>query len=67
MSKSSVPVERRDFLRASALAAIATTLDVSLGESRSSVPATAPLNSRSFEPSTFELEETTIGANNFRK
>ena len=62
MSKSSGVVERRDFLRAGALAAIATTLDVSLGESRPNVPAASHINSRAFEQNTFELEETTIAA-----
>jgi amidase len=62
MSKSSGSVERRDFLRAGALAAIATTLDISLGESRPTVPSSFLLTSRPSEQNTFELEETTIGA-----
>jgi len=56
------PIERRDFLRASALAALATTVDVSLGESRPSRPLPAPPDSRSWQQSAFELEETTIAA-----
>ena len=60
MSKPS-PIERRDFLRAGALAAIASTLDVSLGESRpvAPLPNAAP---RALEQNAFELEETTIAA-----
>ena len=59
-SPSRARIERRDFLRAGALAALATTVDVSLGESRtsaSSLPSEAP---RPFQQSAFELEETTI-------
>ena len=56
------PIERRDFLRASALAALATTVDVSLGESRLSRPLPAPPDSRPWQQSAFELEETTIAA-----
>ena len=55
------PIERRDFLRASALAALATTVDASLGESRpSKLPATP--EPRPWQQSAFELEETTIAA-----
>ena len=63
MSKqpSHAPIERRDFLRAGALAALATTVDVSLADSRpSSVPSTP--EPRPWQPSAFELEETTITA-----
>ena len=55
------PIERRDFLRAGALAALATTVDVSLAESRPSrLPATP--DPRAWQQSAFELEETTIAA-----
>ena len=53
-------IERRDFLRAGALAALATTVDLSLGESRpsaSSLPFELP---RPFQQNAFELEEATI-------
>ncbi|HEX5074427.1 MAG TPA: amidase [Gemmatimonadaceae bacterium] len=55
------PIERRDFLRAGALAALATTVDVSLAESRPSrVPATS--KPHLWQQSAFDLEETTIAA-----
>ena len=55
------PIERRDFLRAGALAALATTVDVSLGEARPiRLPATP--EPRPWQQSAFELEETTIAA-----
>jgi amidase len=55
------PIDRRDFLRAGALAALATTVDVSLGESRpSNLPST--LEPRPWQQNAFELEETTIAA-----
>ena len=59
MSKPSASVERRDFLRAGALATIATALDVSVGESRTAVPE--PLRT-SPQQAAFELDETTITA-----
>ena len=52
------PLQRRDFLRASALAAAATALDVSRAESSSMTPAA----DRPFAQNAFELEETTIAA-----
>jgi len=55
-------MERRDFLRASALAALATTVDVSLGESRPSRPVAATPEARAWQQNAFELEETTIAA-----
>jgi len=55
-------MERRDFLRASALAALATTVDVSLGESRPSRPVAATPEPRAWQQNAFELEETTIAA-----
>ena len=56
------PIERRDFLRASALAALATTVDVSFGESRPRTPLPAAPEPRPWQQSAFELEETTIAA-----
>ena len=56
------PIERRDFLRASALAALATTVDVSFGESRTRTPLPAAPEPRPWQQSAFELEETTIAA-----
>ena len=59
-SPSRARIERRDFLRAGALAALATTVDLSLGESRpsaSSLPSELP---RPFQQNAFELEEATI-------
>ena len=55
------PIERRDFLRAGALAALATTVDVSLAESRPSRLPSTP-EPRPWHQSAFELEETTIAA-----
>ena len=55
------PIERRDFLRASALAALATTVDVSLGEARP-IRSPATPEPRPSQQSVFELEETTIAA-----
>ena len=55
------PIERRDFLRAGALAALAATVDVSPAESRPSrVPATS--KPHLWQQSAFDLEETTIAA-----
>jgi amidase len=53
-------IERRDFLRAGALAALATTVDVSLGESRSSASSLPSESPRPFQQNAFELEEGTI-------
>jgi len=51
--------ERRDFLRVGALAALATTVDVSLAASRpSELPAS--LAPRPWQQNAFDLEETTI-------
>jgi amidase len=55
------PIERRDFLRTGALAALATTVDVSLAESRPSSRQATP-EPRPWQQSAFELEETTIAA-----
>jgi len=55
------PIERRDFLRASALAALATTVDISVAESRPASPQATP-EPRPWQQSAFELEETTIAA-----
>src|SRR3954467_4097374 len=55
------PIERRDFLRASALAALATTVDISVAESRPAHPQ-APPEPRPWQQNAFELEETTIAA-----
>jgi len=54
-------MERRDFLRAGALAARATTVDVSLAEGRPNRPPPTP-ESRPWQQSAFDLEETTIAA-----
>ena len=63
MSKrSSTPLERRDFLRAGALAAIATTLDVSRGEAHASVRSGPRVDPPAVQQSAFELDETTISA-----
>jgi len=70
MSNSSTrptSLQRRDFLRAGALAAAATALDVSRGESAAtSSPAATALarapEKNAFEQNAFELEETTIAA-----
>src|SRR3954452_7656338 len=70
MSNSSTrptSLQRRDFLRAGVLAAAATALDVSRGESATtSSPAPTALarapEKNAFEQNAFELEETTIGA-----
>ena len=61
MSKHSDSIERRDFLRAGALAALATTLDVSRGETR---PTTEPARRalHTFQQSAFEHEEATIAS-----
>jgi amidase len=56
------PIERRDFLRASALAALATTVDVSFGESRPHTRLPVAPEPRPWQQSAFELEETTIAA-----
>ena len=55
-------MERRDFLRAGALAALASTVDVSLGESRTSTSSRPNPESRPYQQAAFELEETTIAA-----
>jgi len=54
-------MERREFLRAGALAALATTVDVSLAEGRPNRPPPTP-ESRPWQQSAFDLEETTIAA-----
>jgi amidase len=63
MSKSPSPaaIDRRDFLRAGALAALATTVDVSPGEGRPGTPSTSAA-SHSVQQSAFELEEATIAS-----
>jgi amidase len=58
MSDPSTPLQRRDFLRAGALAAAATALDVSRADSCS--PASPAAVRRPLEQNGFELEETTI-------
>ena len=55
-------MERRDFLRAGALAALATTVDVSLGESRAGTASPSNTERLPFQQTAFELEETTIAA-----
>jgi amidase len=63
MSKrSSTSLERRDFLRAGALAAIATTLDVSRGEAQATVRSAPHVDPPAFQQSAFELDDTTISA-----
>src|SRR5690349_20878562 len=62
MSRKPTPIERRDFLRAGALAAIATTLDVSRGESHAANPPASSVEPRAARQTAFELEETTIAA-----
>jgi amidase len=60
MSSSSAPLDRRDFLRAGAVAAAAAALDVSVGDTAPLAPSTTvrpPI-----EQGAFELEETTIAA-----
>ena len=58
MSNTSNPIERRDFLRAGALAALATTFDVSVA---GATPARSPKREAPSVPQgTFELEEATI-------
>jgi amidase len=61
MSKHPDSIERRDFLRTGALAAIATSLDISRGETRTrkAVPTTEP---QAAQQSAFELEEATIAS-----
>jgi amidase len=54
-------IERRDFLRVGALAALATTVDVSQGESRPSASSLPPERPSTFQQNAFELEEATIG------
>jgi amidase len=54
-------IERRDFLRVGALAALATTVDVSQGESRPSASSLPPERPSPFQQNAFELEEATIG------
>ena len=53
-------IERRDFLRAGALAALATTVDVSLSESRTNASSLPSESSRPVQQNAFELEEATI-------
>jgi amidase len=63
MSKSSPSLgslERREFLRAGALAALATTVDVSLGEARPAPPT--PHDIGPHQQAAFELDEVTITA-----
>ncbi len=55
-------MERRDFLRAGALAALATAVDVSLGESRAGTASPSNTQRLPFQHTAFELEETTIAA-----
>jgi amidase len=62
MSNPNTPLQRRDFLRAGALAAAATALDVSRGDSFATSPPTAPAIERPLEQNAFELEEATIAA-----
>jgi amidase len=59
MANLSVPIERREFLRAGALAALATTLDPTVGESR---PLAGPSRTELLphQQPAFELEETTV-------
>ena len=61
MSKHSDPIERRDFLRTGALAALATRFDVSRGETRTQSEI-ARHEPHAFQQSAFELEETTIAS-----
>ena len=61
MSDSPTRLQRRDFIRAGAIAAAASMLEVSRAESTEFTPP-VPAPSRPFEQGTFELEETTIGA-----
>jgi amidase len=61
MSKLSDSIERRDFLRAGALAALATTLDVSRGEARNATDI-ATDRRHAFQQNPFELEEATIAS-----
>ena len=61
MSNPSSRIERRDFLRASALAAVATTLDISRADARSRAPLLMAEH-HAVEQAAFELEETTIAA-----
>jgi amidase len=61
MSRHSDPIERRDFLRTGALAALATTLDVSRGETRTKTE-TAKHEPHAFQQSAFELEEATLAS-----
>jgi amidase len=62
MSNLDTPLQRRDFLRASALAAAATAIDVSRGDGFTTSSPAAPATTRSLEQNAFELEETTIAA-----
>src|SRR5215207_2263168 len=57
MSSSSGPLDRRDFLRAGAVAAAAAALDVSVSDAAPS----ARVNASQQQPA-FELEETTVAA-----
>src|SRR5215207_4403891 len=60
MRKSPSSLDRRDFLRAGAVAAAVTAIDVSAADGRA-IAAPRPA-SRPPEQATFELEETTIAA-----
>ena len=60
MRKPPAPIERREFLRAGALAALATTLDVSAGETRPTGTRVRGSEPRPTTQAAFELEETTI-------
>ena len=62
MSNDPTPLQRRDFLRASALAAAATALDVSRGESSATAGSSVSAVRRPVEQNAFELEETTVAA-----
>jgi amidase len=60
MSDSSSSLHRRDFLRAGAVAAAATALDVSVGQTHP--PAVRPGDPPARQQAAFELEETTVAA-----
>ena len=62
MPKPPASIERRDFLRAGALAALASSLDVTRGEARQGAVARPAAELRAVQHSAFELEETTIAA-----
>ena len=60
MSDSSSSLHRRDFLRAGAVAAAATALDVTVGQAHP--PAVRSAEPPSLQQSAFELEESTVAA-----